>query len=183
MECYICPNLMKKQSHLHPHLYIEIVPFSSAPRMLWWYQGRTSRTCQSCRREPDCWAGRAGGWWRKGDVWRVKEDMFNMKVKWHVAKYGDPYSEFVLCIYPSKCTHSSEHTHTHTHSSEHTPGAVGSHICCGTQRAVGCSVSCSRAPRRAIWRLRERCTLTSPTDNSCRTETRTRNLSIMSLNL
>ncbi len=23
-----------------------------------------------------------------------------MKVKWSVAKYGDPYSEFVLCIYP-----------------------------------------------------------------------------------
>ncbi len=32
---------------------------------------------------------------------------------WHTAKYGDPYSEFVLCIYPSKVhTHSSEHTHT-----------------------------------------------------------------------
>ncbi len=30
---------------------------------------------------------------------------------------GDPYSQFVLCIYPSKVhTHSSEHTHTmHTH--------------------------------------------------------------------
>ncbi len=35
------------------------------------------------------------------------------KVTWHVAKYGDPYSELVLCIYPSKVhTHSSEHTHT-----------------------------------------------------------------------
>ncbi len=39
-----------------------------------------------------------------------------VKVTWHIAKYGDPYSEFVLCIYPSKCTHSSEHTHTHTHT-------------------------------------------------------------------
>ncbi len=38
-------------------------------------------------------------------------------VKWHTAKYGDLYSEFVLCIYPSKVhTHSSEHTHTHTHT-------------------------------------------------------------------
>ncbi len=37
-----------------------------------------------------------------------------VKVTWHIAKYGDPYSEFMLCIYPSKCTHSSEHTHTHT---------------------------------------------------------------------
>ncbi len=32
-----------------------------------------------------------------------------------MAKYGDPYSELVLCIYPSKVhTHSSEHTNTHT---------------------------------------------------------------------
>ncbi len=44
-------------------------------------------------------------------------------VMWHTAKYGDPFSEFVLCIYPPKVhTHSSEHTHT--------PGAVGSQ-CCG----------------------------------------------------
>ncbi len=36
-----------------------------------------------------------------------------MKVTWHMTKYGDPYSEFVLCIYPiqSAHTHSSEHTH------------------------------------------------------------------------
>ncbi len=35
----------------------------------------------------------------------------NVKVTWHIAKYGDPYSEFVLCIYPSNVhTHSSEHT-------------------------------------------------------------------------
>ncbi len=44
-------------------------------------------------------------------------------------------------------THSSEHTHTHR---EHTPGAVGSHLCCGAQGAVGGSVPCSRAPRRGI---------------------------------
>ncbi len=36
-----------------------------------------------------------------------------VKVMWHTTKYGDPYSEFVLCIYPSKVyTHSSEQTHT-----------------------------------------------------------------------
>ncbi len=36
-----------------------------------------------------------------------------VKVTWHTAKYGDPYSELVLCIYPSKVhTHSSAHTHT-----------------------------------------------------------------------
>ncbi len=44
-----------------------------------------------------------------------------LKVTWHTTKYGYPYSEFMLCIYPSKVhTHSSEHTHTpwtHTRSS------------------------------------------------------------------
>ncbi len=39
-------------------------------------------------------------------------------------------------------THSSEHTHT--------PGAVGSHLCCSAQGAVGGSVPFSRAPRRCI---------------------------------
>ncbi len=35
-----------------------------------------------------------------------------------VAKYGDPYSEFVLCIYPIQSAHTHrEHTHTHTRSS------------------------------------------------------------------
>ncbi len=34
-------------------------------------------------------------------------------VMWHVAKYGDLYSEFVLCIYPIQSAH------THTRSSGH----------------------------------------------------------------
>ncbi len=42
-------------------------------------------------------------------------------MKWHSSKYSDPYSEFVLRIYPSNVhTHSSEHTHkpwTHSQSS------------------------------------------------------------------
>jgi len=45
-----------------------------------------------------------------------------------------------------KCTHkhSSEHTHRHTHThTEHTPGAVGSHLCCAWE-AVGGSVPCSK---------------------------------------
>ncbi len=33
---------------------------------------------------------------------------------------------------------------------EHTPGAVGSHLCCGARGAVGGLVPCSRAPRRII---------------------------------
>ncbi len=46
--------------------------------------------------------------------------------------------------------------------------------------AVGGSVSCSRAPQSGYWRWRERYTFTPPTNNSCRTEIRTRNLSITS---
>ncbi len=57
----------------------------------------------------------------------------------------------------------------HTHSSEHTPGAVGSHLCCGARGAVGGSVPCSRAPQSWYWRWRERCTFTPPTYNPCRT--------------
>ncbi len=43
-----------------------------------------------------------------------------------------------------KCTHTAVNTHTHR---EHTPGAVGSHLCCGARGAVGGSVPCSRAPQ------------------------------------
>ncbi len=91
-------------------------------------------------------------------------------MKWHTAKYGDPYSEFVLCIYPSKCTHRAVNTHTHTHW-EHTPWAVGSHLCCGARGAIGGLVPCSRAPRSGgLWGWRERCTFTPPhTYNSCQT--------------
>ncbi len=51
----------------------------------------------------------------------------------------------------STFTHPSAHIQqwTHTHR-EHTPGAVGSYLCCGARRAVGGSVPCSRAPRRGI---------------------------------
>ncbi len=69
-----------------------------------------------------------------------------------MAKYDYSYSEFVLCINPSKVhTHSSEHTHTHTmntHNPEQwaaiyaaVPGeqsgvqclAQGSHLSCGIE--------------------------------------------------
>ncbi len=44
---------------------------------------------------------------------RAPRSLGSALVMWHVAKYGDPYSEFVLCIYPSKV-----HTPwTHTRSS------------------------------------------------------------------
>ncbi len=100
-----------------------------------------------------------------------------VKVKWHTTKYGDPYSEFVLCIWPIQSAHTQQWTHTHR---EHTPGAVGSHLCCGARGAVGGSVPCSRAPQSWYWGWRERCTFTSPHLQSCRPETRTRNLSMTS---
>ncbi len=71
-------------------------------------------------------------------------------------------------------THPSAHTlqwevNKHTHH-EHTPGAVGSHLCCGAWGAVGGSVPCSRvSPQSWYWGCRECCTFTPPTYNSCRT--------------
>ncbi len=65
---------------------------------------------------------------------------------WQTAKYGHPYSEFVLYIYPSKCTHRAVNTHTpwtHTQSS-------GQPFMLRLPGAVGGSVPCSRAPCRGI---------------------------------
>ncbi len=70
----------------------------------------------------------------------------DVKVTWHTAKNGDLYSEFVLCIYPILSAHTAVNTHH-----EHTPGAVGSHLCCGARGAVGGSVPCSRAPQSWYW--------------------------------
>ncbi len=50
----------------------------------------------------------------------------------------------------------------HTHSSEHTPWAVGSHLCCSAREAVGGSVPCSRVPQSWYWGWRERSTFTPP---------------------
>ncbi len=74
---------------------------------------------------------------------------YQVIVTWHTAKYGDPYSEFVLCIYPSKVHTHTHREHTHTHQVQK-PGAVGSHLCCDARGAVVGSVSCSRAPRCGI---------------------------------
>ncbi len=80
----------------------------------------------------------------------------------------------ILGICALHLTHPSAHTqqrvvNKHTHR-EHTPGAVGSHLCCGARGAVGGSVPCSRvSPQSWYWRWRERWLLTPPTYNSCRT--------------
>ncbi len=79
----------------------------------------------------------------------------------------------ILRICALHLTHPSAHTavNTHTHtavSSEHTPGAVSSHLCCGARGAVGGLVPCSRvSPQSWYWGWRERCTFTPPTYNPC----------------
>ncbi len=58
-------------------------------------------------------------WWFVAIFYNIDYPTEKVKVKvtWHTAKYGNPYSELVLCIYPFKVhTHSSEHTHTWTHT-------------------------------------------------------------------
>ncbi len=72
------------------------------------------------------------------DMWKKHPHVLKksglIKWKWRdVAKYGDPYSELVLCIYPSK-VHTQQWTHTHC---EHTPGAVGSYLCCSIREQLG----------------------------------------------
>ncbi len=118
----------------------------------------------------------------KADWWESELFFYILwKWKWHTTKYGDPYSEFVLCIYPIQSAYTQQWTHTHTHTHrEHTPGAVGSHLCCSARGAVGGSVPCSRAPQSWCGGWRECCTFTPPAYNPCRPETRTRNLSITS---
>ncbi len=72
-----------------------------------------------------------------------------------------------LCsAFTIQSAHTQQWTHTHH---EHTPGAVGSHLCCGARGAVGGSVPCSRAPQLWYWGRRECCTFTPPTYHYCRT--------------
>ncbi len=94
---------------------------------------------------------------------------------WHTAKYFWPILVICALRLPTQVhTHSSELTQ----HCEHTPGAVGSHLCYGTPGAVG-DRCLAQGTLSWYWRWRERCTFTPPTDNTCRTVTRTRNLSIM----
>ncbi len=73
------------------------------------------------------------------------------KVKWSEVKWSESDIQPSMVTHTqnlcSKFTHPSAHTQqwTHTHS-EHTPGAVGSHLCCGVRGAVEGLVPCSRAP-------------------------------------
>ncbi len=102
--------------------------------------------------------------------------LYIWKWKWHTTKYCDPYSEIVLCIYPILSAHTQQWTHIHR---EHTPGAVGSHLCCGARGAVEGSVL--KGTSVVVLKVEESCcTFTPPTYNSCRPEIRTHNLSITS---
>ncbi len=52
----------------------------------------------------------------KNNLYKIVKNN-KVKVKWHVAKYGDPFGICALHLtHPSAHTHSSEHTHTHTHT-------------------------------------------------------------------
>ncbi len=111
---------------------------------------------------------------------KIQDEMYmnfnvfmKVKVTWHTAKYGDPYSEFVLCIYPPKVhTHSSEHTHTHTVNTH----PEQSFMQLGSSWGFGALL---KGTSVVVLGRREHCTVTPPTYNSCRPEIH--NLSITSL--
>ncbi len=114
-----------------------------------------------------------GGFYRdamKNHFWIPKEPFIDVtydQVWWPILGIC------ALHLTHPKCTHTAVNTHT--------PGAVGSHLCCGARGAVGGSVPCSRvSPQSWYWGWRECSTFTPPTYNSCRPETRTHNLSITS---
>ncbi len=65
-----------------------------------------------------------------------------------MAKYGDPYSEFVLCIYPIQ--------------SEHTPGAGAAIYAAAPGEQLGVQCLAQGHLSRGIEVLRERCTFTPP---------------------
>ncbi len=77
-------------------------------------------------------------------------------VNTHTAVNTHTHSEHTHTHTHTVNTHTAVNTHTHTHTHthrEHTPGAVGRHLCCGARRAVGSSVPCSRATQseRALY--------------------------------
>ncbi len=79
-----------------------------------------------------------------------------------VAKYGYPYWNLCSAINPSKVhTHSSEHTHT--------PGAVGSHLRCGSPGAVGGSGALLKGTSVMVSKVERALYIHSPTYNLCRT--------------
>ncbi len=78
----------------------------------------------------------------KSVLWSDESIFEKVKVTRHTAKYGDPYSEFVLYIYPFKCTHTAVNTH-HVNTHPEQWAAIYA-VALGT---VGGSVPCPRAPQ------------------------------------
>ncbi len=95
---------------------------------------------------------------------------------WHTAKYGDLYSEFVLCLLPIQSAHTQQWTHTHTVNThpEQWPAIYS------VEEQLGVRCLAQGYLSRGIEGGRERCTFTFPTYNSCRPETQTRNICIAS---
>ncbi len=83
-------------------------------------------------RSPSLRLARTWTWMSEMLKWKCESDVTCGQVWWPI-----------LGIRALQLTHPKS---THTHR-EHTPGAVGSHLCCGTRGAVGGSVPCSRAPQ------------------------------------
>ncbi len=79
------------------------------------------------------------------------------EVTWHVTHTRNLCSAFNPHTVHTQDTQQWTHTHR-----EHTPGAVGSHLCCGARGAVGGLVPCSRAPQSWYWGWRERWLFTPP---------------------
>ncbi len=81
-----------------------------------------------------------------GALWEGNDDVYESEVM-----CGQVWCP-ILGICALHLTHPSAHTQqwTHTHR-EHTPGAVGSHLCCGARGAFGGLVPCSRAPQSWYW--------------------------------
>jgi len=93
-------------------------------------------------------ASKLSNWLRRGLVILVTKKLMVTLVelhdhicRWKNLMTGDPYSEFLPCIYPIQSAHTAVNTHTpwtHTRSS---------HLCCSARGAVGGSVPCSKAPQ------------------------------------
>ncbi len=84
------------------------------------------------------------------------------KIEWNVTKYGGPYSEFVLCIYPIQSAPTQQWTHTRSSGQpfmlQHPGSSWG-------------LVPCSRAPQSWYWKWRERWLFTPPPTIPARPET------------
>ncbi len=108
---------------------------------------------------------------------------YKLRGSTHSYKESGKWSD----IQPSMVTHTQnscsafDPSKVHTHSCEHTPGAVGSHLCCGPRGAFGGSVLAQGHLSRGIEGGES--AVHSPPYNSCRPETWTRNLCITSLTL